>query len=188
MTCTLGWIFELRIHDLLKQGGPVRLLPIYGYRSEADPVSEDHITSKEGGHQKVIQLPESGEHFLVEGDQLRVGQYYRLRAADFSSIDSLFFIHPHDEPSPILLAFQIRHNAVCDINEEDLRRVNGLNLPHTNVRKFFVLVTPNDIQPGIEALNAFSEGTGGQRDMDQRTPGMHWQAFRQPVSMVGLFP
>ena len=116
--CALGWIFELRMHQLLREGNLIQLFPIYG-----------HLTSKEDKIQKDIPLPESGEHLLDEGDLLCVGHYYHLQTANFTTIDSLFFIHPPGEPSPILLAFQIRHNTVCDVDEEELRRVNRLSSP-----------------------------------------------------------
>jgi len=179
MTYTLGWVFELRMHDLLRDGNPIRLFHIHGHRSEVDPVHENH---------KVIQLPSSFQVPLDEGDRLFVGNYYNLRAANFSTIDSLFFVHPPDEPSPILLAFQIRHDAVCDVDKEDLRRVNRLNFPR-NVRKFFVAVTPDSIHPGAESLKTFFEGAGKRGRAVRQTPGKDWQVFRCPVSnsMEGLF-
>ena len=41
---------------------------------------------------------------------------------------------------------QSKHDMVYDVNEEDLR-ANGLSSLHTNIRKFFVVVTPVDIKP-----------------------------------------
>jgi len=176
-TYTLDWIFELRMHELLRQGNPIQLLPVYG-----------HLTSKEDKILKDIQLPESEEHLLDEGGELWVGHYYDLRTADFSTIDSLFFIHPPDEPSPILLAFQIRHNTACDAEVEDLRRVNQLSSSHADIRKFFVVVTPDNIQPRPKALKTFFGGAVARRKVGQQTPRKDWQVFQYPVHMGGLFP
>ena len=176
-TYTLGWIFELRMHELLRQGNTIQLLPIYS-----------HLTSTEYKIQKAIQLPESREHLLDEGEQLCVGHYYQLQTTDFSTIDSLFFIHPPDEPSPILLAFQIRHKTVCDVEVEDLRRVDRLSSSHTNIRKFFVVVTPDDIQPPLEALKAFFGGPMTRRAVGRWISRKDWQVFQYPVDMGGLFP
>jgi len=45
-----------------------------------------------------------------EKDRSVTGHYYRLPAANFPTIDSLFLIHPTGEPSPILPMFQITRN------------------------------------------------------------------------------
>ena len=45
-----------------------------------------------------------------ENDQFVTGHYYRLPAANFHTIDSLFLIHPTGEPSSTLLMFQITRN------------------------------------------------------------------------------
>jgi len=132
--------------------------------TEVDSVYNGHATPEENEKQQYLWLSESGEYLLDKGDQLHVGQYCRLKAADFSMIDSLFFILPSGEPSPILIAFRIRRNMVHDSIEEDLHRVDRLNLsPHT-IRKFFVVVTPDSIQPEIKALGTFLGGAGDRME------------------------
>ena len=135
-TPAANWAFELRMHDLLRRGNPIRLT----YQD--------------------LQLPQSEERPLDKGGRVCIGRYYRLQATDASTINSLFFFNPPGKSSPILLAFQITRDEECHINEETLRRIDGLDLsPHTNVRKFFVVVTPDDIQPKIEVPNALFGGT-----------------------------
>ena len=135
------------------------------------PATKTASPPKKTKAKKDIRLPRSWECVLDEGDSLRVDQYYHLGAANFSAIDSLFFIYPPGEPSPILLAFQIRHNTVCDVDKEDLRRVDGLTSPHANARKFFVAVAPDSIQPGIETRKTFFEGGRKRRKVRQQKPG-----------------
>ena len=136
-----------------------------------------------------IQLPLSEEHPLVKGSPLRIGRYYRLQAANLPTIDSLFFIHPLDESSPILLTFRITRNGECHVNGDTLRSIDKLNFPsHTNIRKFVVAVTPDGVDPKIKIPNTSSEGTGEKRRRDKKAPEEPWRAFHYPVSMEKLFP
>ena len=79
------------------------LSPIRGRRGSARLLFDDYAVSEENTMD--LQLTESDEHQLVEGDRLRVNHYYRLNSTDFPATDSVLPIHPPGEPSPILLMF-----------------------------------------------------------------------------------
>ena len=62
--------------------------------------------------------------------EFEVGHYYRLQATNSDLVSSLLLVHPPDEPSPILLMFWIAWNETrYGMSEDDLRRIDGLDLP-----------------------------------------------------------
>ena len=67
MTCNLVWIFELWIHEWLRKGNSIPLLPLCGHRPEADSVCSDHDTTKEGENQQYLWLSEPREYLLYKG-------------------------------------------------------------------------------------------------------------------------
>jgi len=94
-----------------------------------------------------------------EGEQLTSGNYYRAPKVKFPAVDSLFFIEPPDEPSPILLMFQITQNhSEHDANSLGLDAVGRLVPPNT--RKWYVVVTPVDIEPGINVARKYFSDQG----------------------------
>jgi len=171
---TAGSIFQLRVHELLRRGGFLRLFPIRGHRTTVDFVYNDYTASEEERDQRDLQLPGSGEYHFVEGDQFCVGQ--------------CFIDHPDADAGnspPILLTFHITRNKEYNLNGEDLRRINGLNLPpHTSICKYFVVITPDDIQPEIKVPKALFEG---EEQTEGEAPEDLFSMFHYPVSMEELF-
>ena len=146
-----GWVFELRMHQLLRQGDSIQLFPIGRRSSESNSFYDDYTASEQGRDQEVLQLTASEYHPLNEEVRLRFGHYYRPQTTNFPTIDSLFLIHPPGEPSPTLLMFQITRNKTeHDVNEGGLCRIEKMKLPK-NIRRYYVLVTPHNIQPKIKA-------------------------------------
>ena len=64
MTPAAGWLFELRLHRLLRWGDPIHLFPIRSHHGAADSVYNDYHASEDGKGQKGLQLPDSREHVL----------------------------------------------------------------------------------------------------------------------------
>jgi hypothetical protein len=87
-----------------------------------------------------FHLTVSDEHPLVEGDHLRMNHYYRLNSIDFPATDSVLLIHPPEEPSPILLMFQMtRNKREHNVGVEGLCKIDGLRLPR-RTRRYYVVV------------------------------------------------
>jgi len=179
-----GWVFELRMHQLLRQGNSIQLFPV-GRRGSASKLNYfycNYTASEQGKDQKVFQLSASEEHLLNEEVQLRVGHYYRPQTSNFPTIDSLFLVHPPGGPSPILLMFQMtRNKKEHDVNEGGLCRIEAMDLPR-NTRKYYVLVTPRDIQPKIKAPKVYLKAGRKSRKFDK-----DFQVFHLPVDPDTLF-
>ena len=63
-----------------------------------------------------------------------MAHYYRSKSVDFPVIGSLLLIHPLDEPSPILLTFQIaRVGTQHYVDVNDLYKTDDLDLPRVLV-------------------------------------------------------
>ena len=126
-----------------------------------------------------FQLPASGDHSLEAVAKLRAGDYYRLPARNFSTIDSLSFIHPHS-PSPTLLMFHIAcNNDTRDVNTGDLDRINQLLPPYT--RAYYVVVTPSGVTLEITIPKSYFPERGS-RNSNSTFP------FHHPVNESTLFP
>lgn len=150
-----GWIFELRIHQLLRRGYPLKLLPLCLGKAEDRQfdIYDNHRTSHKRGSQKNLQLAVSQEHRLTKGDQLHINHYYRPSAPSFPTIDSLLLVHPFGKLSPILLTFQItRDEEEHRVNEEGLRRIGELVFPPAT-RRYHVVVTPRGMEPRVKVPN-----------------------------------
>ena len=178
-----GWIFESRMHQLLRQGDTIPLFPVHGRVVRANFVFDDYAASDKT---KDLQLPESEEHFLDEGTHPRVGRYYRPRVAKFSTIDALFFVQPPDEPSPILLTLQFTRSEEHNVKEGGLCKPDQLDL-HTDTRWYLVVVTPEGIQPAI-TIPKILFGDEGSKAKKGKTLDRLIQVFHSPISMEKLFP
>ena len=171
-----GWIFQLRVRELLRRGGPIQLFPIHGHRAAMNFVYNDDTASEEERDQGDLQLLGSGEHILVERDRLCDGQYLGHPDVDVG-----------DHPA-ILLTFCATWNKEHDVSGEDLRRINGLNFPPpTNTYKYLVVATPDEVRPEIKVPRSFFEGEG-QRERKGEAPEDLLPIFHYPVSMEELFP
>ena len=177
-----GWVFEFRMHQLLTRQQTIRLFPI----------TQDLLGPKNsiykgypGENPIDLQLTGSDEHPLVEGDHLHTDHYYRPKPTSFPTINSLLLIRPPDSP-PTLLAFQIARNIkAIHVDEDGLCRIDNLDLPpHT--RKYYVVATPEDVQPEIKVpMACFRIEDGTPQNFPPRKV---FSLFHYPVRMDALFP
>ena len=180
-----GWVFEFRMHQLLTRQQTIRLFPI----TQDNPGPKNFIYRGYPGENPIdLQLIKSDEHRLLE-DEFHANRYYRPTSTNFPTIDSLLLIHPPDSP-PILLAFQItRNKKEHDVNEAGLQRIDKMikKLKSTedtqNARLYFVVVTPEDVEPEIKVHKAYFGMTG-----NEKLPVEKFQVFNYPVSVDALFP
>ena len=160
MAAVAGWVFESRMHQLFRSGRTIQLFPIR--RSSLGPVNviyRDYNASRQRLDPTPLTLHASPDCLFREGEQLTSGKYYRAPKVNFPAVDSLFFIEPPDEPSPILLMFQITQNhSEHDANSLGLDAVGRLVPPNT--RKWYVVVTPVDIEPGIKVARKYFSDQG----------------------------
>ena len=164
-----GWVFELRMHQLLRKAQTLQLFPVRGRCANADFVYKDYTASKKKINPTDIQLVDSEEHDLAKGVELEEGRYYRPKAITFSAIDSLLLIHPPGEPSPILLMFRVTRNKQTRDAKllSGLRKIDELNLP-SDVRKYYIMITPKGIWPKISVpINYFDGGQDEGEDEDE---------------------
>ena len=174
-----GWVFELWMHLLLRGGTSLPLSPIGGRTVQADFVYDDYTSSLEGENKNVLQLTRSGEYRLGGEVKLEVGRYYRLKAADFYPIHSLFLIHPRGEPSPILLMFCIGWNETEQtVSKGSLQRICGLGCP-PDTRRRYVVVTPSGAQPRMRVPRTIFPHQG----QEDTVPVNVFPAFHFEISM-----
>ena len=86
------------------------------------------------------------------GDQLRRSEYYHPDLGYFPVIDSLPLAHPPpDQPSGILLIFQIiRNRSHHDVNIASLDKVDGLKIS-PDTRRYYVVITSGGVHLKITA-------------------------------------
>ena len=204
-----GWVFELRMHQLLRKARTVQLFPIRGHRADVNFIYQDYTASKKKIDPTDLQLVDSEEHDIAKGAKLKMGHYYRPKAVNFPAIDSLLLIHPLGEPSPILLMFQVTLNKKThDAKLSGLRKIDELDLP-SDVRKYYIAVTPEGIWPKITVPISYLDGgqaEGEDEDEDEEedegedeeedeemdqdvdvSPGRQFQVFNYPVRLDELF-
>ena len=146
-----GWVFEFRMHQLLRDGCTIQLFPIGSHHVDNNTIYNCYSSLYDGQDTKALMLPTSEEHSLLPNMTLTMGNYYRPLNSDinFPEINSLFLIKPPNERSPILLMFQMTQDKDRhDVKPKDLLAVEGLDLP-LNTRKWLVVVTPFNIEPKI---------------------------------------
>lgn len=185
-----GWIFEHRMHELLRAGGLVNLFPVLGHEASKNFIYNDYSASHKGDRE-VFQLANSEDHPLIEGAELKVGHYYRPRAKNFPTIDALFLIQLLGIPFPILLMLQMTLGDKHHVNELGLSKIDDLVLP-LNTVKYFVVVTPSDKQPQITAPKTYFKQKRRKNGMDLREkvgkPDEVFPVFHCPVGTNVLFP
>ena len=161
-----GWIFKLRMHRLLMQEQTTQLFPIGGRQVKANFLYDDYTASEDRQNPMNLQLAKSNGRRLVERYRLQKNRYYRPKSKDFPAIDSLLLIHPPNEPSPILLIFQITWGGrEHDVNEKGLRNINDLKLPR-NTRRYYVVVTPERTHPTMTVPMKHFRNEGQQEILD----------------------
>jgi len=161
MAISLGWIFELRMHQLLLRKQTIRLFPMRGSRARVN-----FVYSKPGDESIDLQLTGSIERPLSDGANLRGTYYYRPKTSNCPAFDSLRLVYSPDE-TPILLIFQMTRNKKShDAKLHGLRKIDRLGLPD-NTHKYFVLVTPATIQPKLMIPVEYFEGGQEDEEMDE---------------------
>ncbi len=171
-----GWIFEFQMHQLLRQGYLMSLFPISRTRSTSTKfdVYNDYTNSHNERDAEHFQLAALQEEALDEGIELKVNHYYRPMATNFSTINSVFLIHPANS-LPILLMFQITwRKDEYDAKDGGLNQVDGLRIP-PGTRKYLVVVTPSGGEPKIQSPKG-------------RFENEHVLVYHHPVQRRTLFP
>ena len=177
MAVSAGWIFEFRVHYLLRQGRTIKLFPVRVAGCGANQYYCDYAATDnpESGESQSFELPQSEEHILRKGATLTTGRYYRPQSSAFPTIDALFFFEPAGSSHPILLMFQITHNrASHGVKEEGLHEVKKLKFPK-NTKIYYVAVTPEDLRPTITLDTNLLGG------MDR------FLVYHYPIDRKGLF-
>lgn len=174
-----GWIFEYRMHDLLRTKQAIRLSPIA--QARPGPVNFIH---KEYTEDKSVttELASSAEYLLVEADDLLENHYYRPEASNFPAADSFILIRPSHDSDPILLIFQMTLNTKShDVNEAGLRRIHNFKLP-AGTRMYYVVITPEGVKPKITIPKEYFGMKGKGKLGDDRI-----RVFNYDVSEGELF-
>ena len=131
------------------QAQTIQLFPIGGRQAKANLIYGDYTAPKERQNPMNLQLAESTESPLVKVGDLEKNRYYRPKSNSFPAVGSLLLVHPPNEPSPILLVFQITWNRKeHNVDEDGLRKTDDLQLP-LDTRRYYVEVTPEGIHPKI---------------------------------------
>ena len=168
-TIAVGWVFELRMHQLLRKQQRIRVSPIRGRRVKMNFIYDDYTSASNNPME--LQLPNSTELDFVEKAELKKDHYYHPKSTNFPAIDSLLLIDPPGEPPPILLMFQLTRNKNGhDAKLRGLRKIDKLCLP-SGTRRYYVVVTPKGINPKITIrASYFEEGQSkGADEEDEDT-------------------
>jgi len=175
-----GWIFESRVHQLLRSQPTVQLFPLIMGKLGSD----DFIYKGFSWENPMdIQLPGSDENTLVKGGDFHANRYYRLVSTDFPGIDSLLLVCPPDGSPPILLIFRIMHTAEAHyVSEDTLRGIDNLGLPR-DARKYYVVVVvaPGGVEPVVRVPAAYF-GRRGRTKLHEKVLRVltHWNVlFRE---------
>ena len=153
-----GWVFENRMHQLLRTERTLQLFPILPRRARTNIIFDDYAASKARIDPIEFQLTCSEEHPLIEGAELVMNHYYRLESSDFAAVDSVLLIHPPGDP-PILFMFHVtRDETKHSTNLGGLRKIGELGVP-LGTRRYLVIVTPESIHPSITVPLKYFGGT-----------------------------
>ena len=134
-----------------------------------------------------LQLPASDDHSLDDAKEnatkFQVGHYYRPRASNSATVDSVFLIHPPGE-SPILLVFRVTRNKDShDVNLRGLEIIKKLVPP--GVRTYYVVITPTNITPRITIPKSYFQDQGLQNLSPEKLSQV-FPVFHYPVDEVAL--
>jgi len=180
-----GWIFELRMHELLLGKRRLQLFPIRcADVGKVNLIYSNYTATKERKGQVEFELKKLRKSPFET--ILQANHYYCFDSCNFPTVDSLLLIYPPGEASPILLMSKIisswsRH----DVEVGGLHEVDGLQLP-SNVRKYYVVVTPKGIQPTITVPVEYFPRT--KRGEVVGSPDVVLPVFHFPVPRRKLFP
>jgi len=182
-----GWIFESRMHQVLRSGGTIQLFPIRSSgEGEVNLIYNNHTASLHRDNPETLKTLPSDEYSLTPTTELEKDHYYRPVAENFPTIDSLLLIHPPGELLPILLMFQITRSGERDMKIEALRKVDNLDFS-TPIEKFYVVVTPESIRLQITVpIEYFEKDKGVSVDAGELADE-EFSVFHYPVHPDGLF-
>ena len=182
-----GWIFEFRMHQVLRSGGTIQLFPILSSgKGDANLIYNNHTASRHRKDLKTLESLPSAEYPLTTATHLEENCYYRPEAKNFPTIDSLLIVHPDGEPLPILLMFQITRSGHHDAKIGGLRKVDNLHLP-APIKKYYVVVTPENAYPQITVpIRYFVEDRGVSVDVG-RSADEEFPVFQYLVRLENLF-
>jgi len=190
-----GWVFESRVHQLLQRQRNIQLFPVRGSFATKNFNYNCYIASQERSDAMNLCLFDSAEVPLTEGCHVEKECYYRPRSTNFPTIDSLVLVHPHGEPSPLLLTFQITETRdQYGVNPDGLLKIRDLA---PGARKLYVVVTPENIHPTIVVPGSLLSGIGEQKvsaikavfvDKVEKVMHEEFPVFHYPVRMKELFP
>jgi len=153
-----GWVFKDRMHQLLKTNQTLQLFPILPHCARKNVIFDDYVASKTKTPLTEFQLTGSKEHRLVEGVKLRTNHYCRPESSNFAAVDSVLLIDPPGE-LPILFMFRMAWNKTKHgIKLHGLPKVDKPLVP-PDTRKYLVIVTPENIHPGITVPVKYFSGT-----------------------------
>ena len=158
-TATLaGWVFEGRVHQVLRTEQTLRLFPILPRSGRANVIFDGYAASQAGNKSTEFQLTHSKEYPLVKRAKLVKNHYCRLESSNSAAVDSVLLIHPPGEP-PVLFMFQMTRNKTkYGTNLKGLRKVGELDVP-LGTRRYLVIVTPENIYPRIVISLEYFGGT-----------------------------
>ena len=155
-----SWIFESRVHQLLRKEQEIRVLPLTpaGPRRRGPITSLDkRKTPKSPPH---LRLPSSDEQSLAGG--LSTGSYYRPKSANFPTIDSLLLARYEHTRRDVLLLFRIAYTTEkINVSKDSLRGIDELVLPQINTTKWYMVVTPEGVEPKVKVPFAYFGMEGG---------------------------
>jgi len=157
-TTPARWVFEDRMHQLLRTERTLELFPILPHLGKTNVMFDNYTASKTKKNPTEFRLTRPKEHRLVEGAKLQMNHYCRPESSTFAAVASVLLINPPNEP-PILLMFQITRNKTKHITKPGgLWKIDGLIVP-PGTRKYLVIVTPEDVHPGITVPLEYFGGT-----------------------------
>ena len=146
-------VFEYRMHEVFASGRDLQLFPVLGELARESLIYEDYNATRFKVDWEAFRLAPSEEHEfdveMMKETVLEENRYYRPKTETLPGIDSFFLYHP---PKPILFMFQmIQAREEHDVNPDGLTLMGSLKFPRglANVRKIYIVVTPEGIHPKI---------------------------------------
>jgi len=170
-----GMIFEVRIHQLLKQLRYLLLSPIGGRLADRNVVYDDYGTT----FGEYVTLGPLSEVPLTDGITLNPGYYYQPQISNFPTIGSLVLCPSEAGQPPILIMFHITYGVEeSAIKQVGLERIDQLGIPQ-NAEKVLVIVTPENVEPKITVPRTYlTDGFLANRTPDTVFPVYHLQITR----------
>ena len=177
-----GCVFENRMHQLFVSGWDLGLFPIPRRSGTTNYLYDDYTATRHGVSGQSFQLAQSEEYQFDAAEIKKIvieeNRYYRPETKNFTTVDSFFLHHP-PEARPILFMFQItRAQDEHDAKPEGLILMDDLNLTPalSNVRKIYVVVTPERTYPTITVPKEYHDSHGPL------------EVFHHPAATTEIFP